>query len=366
MARILLLGGTGAMGVYLREILAERGDDVFVTSRSHRDDDGKIRYLEGDAHDLDFLKRAVAECKPDAIVDFMIYYTEAFKRRVKMLLEFSPQYIFLSSYRVFAEQVPLTERSPRLLDVSDDAEYLKTDEYALTKARQEDLLRASGRTNWTIVRPAITYSKERFQLGVLEAPLVCWRALHNLPVIMPKEMMEKQTTMTWGRDVARMIAGLVGNPKALGEDFNCATAEHHTWCEVAEIYHKTIGLKVVPCSMADYIWGPNKYQIAVDRMLDRVLDNSKVLQATGIEQQTLTSLEDGLSCELKAFKYNPRYRWFDLARNAHMDRLTGVRIPLKYLRPSDKWPYLKLRYPWINRSIVVRSIQKVGRLMKKI
>ncbi len=53
--KILLLGGTGAMGAYLAEILAERGEDVYVTSRSDRTHAG-IHFIKGNAHDTDFLK----------------------------------------------------------------------------------------------------------------------------------------------------------------------------------------------------------------------------------------------------------------------------------------------------------------------
>ena len=65
----------------------------------------------------------------------------------------------------------------RLLDVSHDSIYLKTDEYALAKARQEDILRKSGKNNWTIIRPYITYSESRLQLGVLEKEAWLYRAL---------------------------------------------------------------------------------------------------------------------------------------------------------------------------------------------
>ncbi|MBQ7178850.1 MAG: NAD-dependent epimerase/dehydratase family protein [Victivallales bacterium] len=366
MANILLMGGTGAMGVYLRQILVERGDNVFVTTRAeHRDEKG-IRFLQGNAHDLDFLKRIVAETKPDAMVDFMIYYTESFRRRVQTLLSMSPQYVFISSYRVFAEAEPIVEDSPRLLDVIEDETYLKTDEYALTKARQEDALRSSGKHNWTIVRPAITYSKERFQFGVLEAPIICWRALHNLPVIMPRQMLDHQTTMTWGGDVARMIAGLTGNPLALGEDFNCATAEHHTWREVAEIYGRAIGLRVFPCTVEEYIWGPNKYQIMYDRMFNRVMDNSKVLRVTGIKQDSFVSLEDGLSRELAEFKEHPHYKWQDPGRQATMDRLTKTRAPLSAFSPSERELYLKARYPALFNSLPIRAVRKLRSLAKKV
>lgn len=49
-----------------------------------------------------------------------------------------------------------------------DEDYIKTDEYALQKARQENILLGSKYKNWTIIRPYITYNKERLQLGVLE------------------------------------------------------------------------------------------------------------------------------------------------------------------------------------------------------
>lgn len=48
--------------------------------------------------------------------------------------------------------MPLTENSPRLLETVQDLEYKKTDEYALAKARQEDILYQSGFSNYTIVR----------------------------------------------------------------------------------------------------------------------------------------------------------------------------------------------------------------------
>ena len=170
--KILVLGGTGAMGVDLVKILGECGEEVTVTSRSERKSAfDNVKYVKGDAHDTVFLHTLLAE-KYDAIVDFMIYNTEEFKVRCDLLLSATDQYLFLSSSRVYADsKTPITEDSPRLLDVTTDSEYLKTDAYALTKARQENLLRESGKTNWTIIRPYITYSNQRLQLGVYEKEL---------------------------------------------------------------------------------------------------------------------------------------------------------------------------------------------------
>ncbi|MCC8192298.1 MAG: NAD-dependent epimerase/dehydratase family protein [Ruminococcus sp.] len=76
--KVLLLGGTGAMGAYLAEILAKRGDDVFVTSRSDRKASQGITYIKGNAHNVEFLKGVISE-HYDVIVDFMAYNTVEFK-----------------------------------------------------------------------------------------------------------------------------------------------------------------------------------------------------------------------------------------------------------------------------------------------
>jgi len=220
MSKILILGGTGAMGVYLVPELLNMGHDVYVTSRSARISQSEnLHYIQGDAHNNIFLTKLLEE-KYDAIIDFMVYTTDEFNRKCELFLSNTKHYIFLSTYRVFADsKEPITEKSPRLLDVSTDSEFLKTDEYALTKARQENIVRNSKFNNWTIVRPTITYSKTRFQLGTLEADVVVFRSLCDCPVILPEEMLSKQTTMTWGGDVARMIAFLVLKQNAFSEDF---------------------------------------------------------------------------------------------------------------------------------------------------
>lgn len=355
MKKVVLLGGTGAMGTYLGGILANAGYDVVVTSRgAHQDGDG-IRYAQGDGRNDAFLDSLLSRERPDAVVDFMSYSTAEFSGRMKRLLEGTSHYLYLSSYRVFAGEHPLTERSPRLLDTVDDVKYLQTDEYALTKARQENALRESGLKNWTILRPAITYSKNRFQFGCLEANVVCFRALRGLPVIMPGEMLEQRATLTWGRDVAEMIGRLVLNEKALGEDFNVTTSESHTWREIADVYSRHIGMKVQEVGLEEYCRLCNPYQVKYDRMFCRVLDNSKVLAATGMSQTDIASLERGLGGELDAFKSRPRFS-LDYALNARIDRLCGIRMSLKGASWRDRARYFRGYYPWVNS--MVRTVRK--------
>ena len=224
--KILILGGTGAMGAYLAPILACSDNEVFVTTRSERKaENNNTSYLRGNAHDLSFLHE-ILKSHYDVIIDFMSYETEEFRERYQLFLDSAEQYIFLSSSRVYADsKTPITEESPRLLDAVDDRAYLQTDEYALAKARQENMLVTSGKENWTIVRPYITYSNERLQLGIYEKELWLYRVLHGHTIVFPKDMAEHITTLTFGEDVAHGIAAIVGNKLAYGQTVHITADE---------------------------------------------------------------------------------------------------------------------------------------------
>lgn len=302
--KVLVLGGTGAMGVYLVPLLAAQGYEVCVVSMDRvASDNPRITYVTADAKNDDYLKELLKE-KFDAIVDFLIYGTEEFRKRHEILLRNTAHYIFLSSYRIYSGAFPVTEETPRLLDVSEDREFLKTEDYSLYKAREEDILQNSGYDNWTIVRPVITYSKFRYQLVTLEAPVVVARAFKGLPVVLPKAALPVQASMNWAGNTAKMFVGLLFNPAALCETFTLGSAEHHTWGEIAEYYKEIIGLEYVAVETEDYLnnimdgscWA--RYQLCYDRLFNRVIDNSKILRVAGLKQEELMPLRRGLEQEL--------------------------------------------------------------------
>ena len=348
--KILVLGGTGAMGVDLVRILAQRGENVTVSSRSDRKSEfSNVEYVKGDAHDTAFIKSLLAE-KYDAIVDFMVYNTKDFKARSDLLLNATNQYIFLSSSRVYADsKTPITEDSPRLLDITTYSEYLKTDEYALTKARQENLLRESGKTNWTIIRPYITYSNQRLQLGVYEKELWLYRAMHDKTTAFPKAIAEKYTTMTLGADVAMGISKLIGNKKAMGEAFHVTTNKATKWDDVLALYRrvfkevtgKELRIKYTDDPKPVYEAMGNKYQVIYDRMFDRRFDDTKLLQAAG--KCEFESPETGLEKCLREFLEKPMFR--TTSSFAVMDKLADERAKLSEI-PSikQKCKYLAVRY----------------------
>lgn len=280
--KVLMLGGTGAMGRHLVRMLDAKGNQVFVTSRTRSGDDGNVQYLKGNARDQAFTASLLSQSW-DAIVDFMVYGSSEFNQRYKYYLDSTRQYVFLSSARVYAESdEPITESSPRLLDVTTDTDYLKTDEYALAKARQEDLLFKSGKKNWTIIRPYITYDDERLQLGVLEKEEWLYRALQGRTIVTAKDIQAKRTTLTSGEDVSRAMASLIGNEDALGEAFHITADQDLAWNEISEIYMRILHQQGVNATLVEQelgqflTWRSGKYQVVYDRLYDRIFDNKKI------------------------------------------------------------------------------------------
>ncbi len=346
--KILLLGGTGAMGVALANILSETEHEVHITSRTERSNYKNIKYIVGNAKDDDFLYPLLEKNSYDVVVDFMIYSTEIFKTRASRLLAATGQYVFLSSSRVYAEsKQPITEASPRLLDVCKDEDYLKTDEYALTKARQEDILRNSKYKNWTIIRPYITYNAERLQLGVFEKEQWLFRALKGRTIVFSRDIADHISSLTYGYDVAYGISKILGNSEAWGQAIHFVSPCAMKWSSMLEIYQKVIFELTGKYPAVKYIETNepilsflNKYQIKYDRLYDREF-NSRNADEIIKEKINYSPFETGVRLSLKAFiDQSCPFKDISWYYEACLDRITGEFSTLKDI-PGIM---LKLRY----------------------
>ena len=238
---VLVLGGTGAMGTHLIGFLSgNKSANVTVTSRKERNSYGNINYIVGNAREKSFINDLLSNKRYDVIVDFMNYNYEEFLEYHRILLEATDHYIFLSSSRVYANHAGrITEDCPRLLETTKDTEFLSTNRYALRKAREEDMLRSSGMTNYTIIRPYITYSNRRLQLGIYEKEEWLYRVLNDKPIIISEGILDKTTTLTFGKDVSYGIYKIIlGKP--LSKAVHITTMESMTWLEILKMYASII------------------------------------------------------------------------------------------------------------------------------
>ncbi|HIT67892.1 MAG TPA: epimerase [Candidatus Merdisoma merdipullorum] len=351
---ILVLGGTGAMGSPLVDILASCGNEVFVTSRKQRSTEKTgIHYITGNAHELDFLTEILRE-NYDAIIDFMVYSPEDFRGRIGLFLKSTKQYFFFSSSRVYADagNEMITEDSPRLLDVTQDKEYLETDEYALAKAREENILRQSGKNNWTIIRPYITYNNARLQLGVLEKESWLWRALEGKAIVFGKDIASQYTTLTYGYDVALRVVELIGKKEALGETFHITTEESVLWQDILGIYldvlEKKTGRKPKVCWVNDSTQFlkavDNRYQIKYDRLFNRKFNNAKIDQFTEI--MDYQKIEEGLrKCLSQFLVQSGEFMEINWRLEGAFDKVSGDKTRLKNIPGwKNRLRYIAFRY----------------------
>lgn len=303
---VLLIGGSGSMGSYLSGLLLEMGYQVTVAAlESGSPDQPGLRFVAGDFRDLDNLDRLLAG-RYDAVVDFLNYSSEEYRQRCRRFLENTGHYVFLSSYRVYnGRELPTRETSARFLDQCDDEAFRQSDDYSLEKAREEDILGTSGARHWTIVRPSIVFSRQSLPLVSLGAWMFYNRALDGLPALIPDEALEVRACATWAGDIARMFAGVLFNPECFGETYTLATHESLSWRQWAEYYRELFNLRTWTVELEAFkaiYWNNAPWatrQLVYDRMLNRVMDNSRILAAAGLSPGDLTPVFKGLELEIR-------------------------------------------------------------------
>lgn len=353
---ILVLGGTGAIGIELVRILSEnKSNRITVTSREVRHcDQNNVKYIKGDAKNTEFLFNILQDNFYDVIVDFMIYSTKEFEDRIDRILRDTSHYIFLSSSRVYADsEQSITEESDRLLDVCCDQEYLITDEYALTKARQENILYNMNEKNWTIIRPYITYNSNRLQLGFYEKEHWLYRALQHRTIVFGQDIASKETTLTSGEDVAMAMADIIDNGEGKGRVYHITHSSSIKWERVLEIYldefeaHMGWRPKVKIINNSNVIGKilNKKWQIKYDRMYNRRFDNSKISSISS-SINNVKSVEEGLKnaiCEF--FNNGCQFKEIVWKFEGYADKVSDERTNIaEIVGIKNKLKYLFTRY----------------------
>lgn len=351
MKKILILGGTGAMGKALVELIDKSENEIYITSRK-KHANSEVVYLQGNAHDLEFLDSILNLHAWDAIVDFMVYQTSEFENIIKKVLPRTNQYVFISSARVYAPSGSLlNEDSPRLLDVCQDQAYVSTNEYALAKAREEDLLLNSTHRNWTIIRPSLTYNDNRLQFALWDKEGWLYRALNGKSIVFPKNMMNIKTTMSYGGDVSAVIAKLICNDKALGEIVHIAGAQAVTWAEVLRIYTNAIQESTGKQIKVQYIddWeelskkSNTYYQAKYARTISREFSSQKLNSLVG--EVKFISPQEGLSmCIQKFIAEGSQFGSISYVSEGLIDRITKENSLNEFVEWKHKCGYILARY----------------------
>ena len=306
--KVLLIAGGGTLGTHVSAELLRLGCAVDVICLEDKNSDNPdLRFFQHYATD-DFLAERFRETRYDGIVNFIHYPDpEVYKKVYPFLMENTDHLIFLSSYRVYAnEQHPITEEAPRLYDVVKDEYFLSTEDYAVPKSKCEDWLRSehSGE-NWTIVRPVISSSERRLDLLLYSGREILDNADKGISMPLPHFVKDFSAGMDWAGNSGKLIANLLFKPDAMGEAFTIYSGHGLTWGQLADIYTELTGAKFHWTDTAEYeafeykTQGRDAWMWLYDRNFDRTIDNSKVLRVTGLSANDFTSVKDGLWHEIQ-------------------------------------------------------------------
>lgn len=226
--RILIMGGTRFIGVYLTQILVEQGHDVVLFNRGNQPAPIEgVQQIQGDRSDPAQLKEKLASENVDAIFDNngrtlsdTQPLAEIFQGRVQ-------HFVYVSSAGVYL-------KSDQLPHVEGDA----TDPNSRHKGKQETeaFLAAQG-LPFTAVRPVYIYGPQNYN------DLEAWffdRIVRDRPIPIPGNGLHI-TQLGHVKDLAQAMAAILGNTRAIGQIYNISGDRYVTFDGLAKACSEAVG-----------------------------------------------------------------------------------------------------------------------------
>ena len=248
--RILIMGGTRFIGVYLTKILAERGHEVVLFNRGNKPVPVEgIQQINGDRSDASQLKEKLSSENFDAIFDNngrklsdTKPLAEIFKDRVK-------HFVYMSSAGVYL-------KSDLLPHIEGDAVDPKSRH--LGKYETETELEKMG-LPWTSIRPTYIYGPLNYN------DLEAWffdRISRDRPIPIPGNGMHI-TQLGHVKDLAMAMAAVLGEEKAIGQVYNISGEKYVTFDGLARACAEAASkspedLKLVHYNQKDFDFGKKK------------------------------------------------------------------------------------------------------------
>ncbi len=275
--RVLYIGGTGQISLPCVEASIAAGHKVTVLNRGRTTvplPDG-VETLVGDMSAETY--GALGNRSFDVVAQFRLYAPAEMERDIATFTGRTGQYVFISSASVYEKPVRhylLTERTPQSNPFW---------EYSRRKTRCETLLRDQSRLAYTIVRPSHTV-RTGMPIQVGDPDNALRRMLKGKPVIAAGDG-SSLWTLTRSVDVARAFVRLLGNSKAIDEDFHITTDRGFTWNQIHEAIAHGLGVEAihahVPTTALVAFNREWEGSLMGDKTWSVLFDNSKVKGVVG-------------------------------------------------------------------------------------
>lgn len=297
MTRALVLGGAGFVGGAACKELMRRGVETIAAGRKELPYGVFTSYVAFDRTDEEQLKRALAEVKPDVLLDLACFQpvdVDAVIRHFK-----GDRYVFVSTGvypwlngRPAREEdfVPLDGEPPAALDYMEGKRWCET------------LIARSRDFPWTVVRPPAIFGPADHTLRIAA---YIQRVMDGGPLLVPQESYERQAGLAWVKDIGYACALACDMKKETDHRAYNAAFEGVSLRDLIEAIAKVMGVpaRMHPMPFAELPPDASPYGPDPRRSAGYVLDRARA--ELGFEP---SSLEDALAETLA---------WYRVAHPSH-------------------------------------------------
>lgn len=216
--RILIMGGTRFIGVYLTKILQQQGHQVVLFNRGNHPTPEGVEQIKGDRSDPQQLKQ-LANQSFDAIFDNNGRKLTDTQPLAQMFGDRLQHFIYVSSAGVYLPTHQLPHREGDAVDPHSRHR---------GKYETEAYLEETG-APWTSVRPVYIYGPKNYN------DLEAWffdRISRNRPIPIPGDG-NHITQFGHVQDLAQAMAAILGNSQAIGKIYNISGDRYVTFTGLA-------------------------------------------------------------------------------------------------------------------------------------
>lgn len=315
--KILFIGGTGILSSACAGLVFARGHELFILNRGI-----STKYplpegatlLKGDIHtDEAHLASMVSGHRFDAVVDYIAFTPNDIERDLRLFRDKTDQFVFISSASAYQKPVKnylITEKTPL------ENPYW---EYSRNKIACETLLMNEYRENGfpvTIIRPSHTYGHSQIPFA-LSSWLFPWTVIARMKrrkkVIVPGDG-TSLWVLTWNADFAKGLVGLLGNEKAIGEDFQITSDQVLSWNQIYLEAYRALGLSPnvvhIPSDFIARFDEGAMGSLIGDKSNSVVFDNGKI-KSFVTDFHCEVEWADGLRRSLSWFEAHPEFQQVD-------------------------------------------------------
>jgi len=250
MMRILIMGGTRFIGVYLTKALVEQGHEVVLFNRGKKPAPIEgIQQIHGDRQDIEQLTEKLKEEQFDVIYDNNGRELSDTKPLVELFKDQLKHFIYVSSAGVYL-------KSDQMPHIEGDA--VDPNSRHKGKFETEAYLAESG-VPWTAIRPVYIYGPQNYN------PLEAWffdRIVRDRVIPIPGNGLHF-TQFGHVQDLASAMVAVLDNPQAIGQIYNISGDRYVTFDGLAKAAAIAAGksaddLKIVHYNPKDFDFGKKK------------------------------------------------------------------------------------------------------------